>query len=99
VPRVTDAHRPGQRRELMHDHLGLGARHRLRDRVGIQRVGHDRARSQAAHQILLRCAPGHADHLVASRDQLRDERSAENARGAGYKNLHDCSSLSFHVPL
>jgi hypothetical protein len=83
----------------MHDHLGLGARHRLRDRVGIQRVGHDRARSQAAHQILLRCAPGHADHLVASRDQLRDERSAENARGAGYKNLHDCSSLSFHVPL
>jgi hypothetical protein len=83
----------------MHDHLGLGARHRLRDRVGIQRVGHDRARSQAAHQILLRCAPGHADHLVASRHQLRDERSAENARGAGYENLHDCSSLSFHVPL
>ena len=33
MPRVTDAHRAGQRRELMHDHLGLGRRHRLRDRV------------------------------------------------------------------
>jgi hypothetical protein len=91
VPRLTDAHLPGQRRELMHDHLGLGGRHRLGDRVGIERVGHHRPRSQAAHQVLLRCAPGHPDHLVASRDELRDECSAENAGGAGYEDLHDCS--------
>ena len=88
MPRLTDAHRPGQRRELMHDHLGLGGRHRLGDRVGVESVGHDRARSQAAHQVLLRRAPGHPDHLVASRHELRDERSAENACGAGYEDLH-----------
>jgi hypothetical protein len=52
--RVTDAPRRGRRRELMHDHLGLGGREPLGDRVGVQSVGHDRARSQAAHQILLR---------------------------------------------
>ena len=83
---------PGQRRELMHDHLGLGGRHRLADRAGVERVGHNRARSQAAHQVLLRCAPGHPDHLVASPDELGDELSAENARGAGYEDLHNCSS-------
>ena len=46
-------HRPRQRRELMHDHLGLGRRDGLCDRVGVESVGHDRARSQAAHQVLL----------------------------------------------
>jgi hypothetical protein len=56
--------------------------------VGIESVGHDRPRSQAAHQVLLRCAPGHADHLVASRHELRDELSAENACGTGYEDLH-----------
>ncbi|MGB0091610.1 MAG: hypothetical protein WBP81_03625 [Solirubrobacteraceae bacterium] len=97
VPHVPRGQLPGQRRELMHDHLGLGGRHRLGDRVGVQSVGHDRARSQTAHQVLLRCAPGHPDHLVASRHELRDERSAENARGARYKDLHDCSSrLTLH---
>jgi hypothetical protein len=29
---------------------------------------------------------------VASRHELRDELSAENARGASYEDLHDCSS-------
>ena len=81
-----------QRRELMHDHLRLGGRHRLGNRVGVESVGHDRARSQAAYQVLLRCALGHPDHLVASRHELRDKPSAENARGAGYEDLDDCSS-------
>ena len=85
-----------QRRELMHDHLGLGGRHRLGDRVGVERVGHDRARAQAAHQVLLRRAPGHPDHLVASRHELRDELSAENACGAGDEDLHDCSFRLVH---
>ena len=76
----------------MHDHLGLGRRHRLADRVGIQSVGHHWARSQAAHQVLLRGVPGHPGHLVASRHELRDEHSAESACGAGHEDLHDCSS-------
>jgi hypothetical protein len=92
VAHVPNRQLPGQRRELMHDHLGLGGRHRLGDRVGVERVDHGRARSQAAHQVLLRCAPGHPNHLVASPDELGDELSAENARGAGYKDLHDRSS-------
>jgi hypothetical protein len=79
----------------MHDHLRLGGGHRLGDRVGIESVGHDRARSQAAHQVPLRLGLGHPDHLVASRHELRDERSAENACGAGYQDLHDRSSRSF----
>jgi hypothetical protein len=80
-----------QRRELMHDHLGLGGRHRLGDRVGIERVGHDRPRSKAAQEVLLRRAPGHPDHVVALRHELRDERPAEHAGGAGYEHFHDCS--------
>ena len=76
----------------MNDHLGLGRRDRLGDRVGVESVGHDRARSQAAHQVLLRRAPGHPDHLVASRHELRDELPAENTCGARYKNVHECSS-------
>jgi hypothetical protein len=67
----------------MHDHLGLGGCHRLGDRVGIESVDHDRARSQAAHQVLLRRAPGRPDDLVASRHELRDELSADGACGAG----------------
>jgi hypothetical protein len=98
VPRVPHGHRPGQRRELMHDHLGLGGRHRLADRVGIESVDHDRPRSQAAHQVLLRRAPGRPDHLVASRHQLRDEHPAESACGAGYEDLHDCSFSSHLLP-
>ncbi len=46
VPRITDAHLPGQRRELMHDHIGLGGRHRLGDGIGVERGGHDRARTR-----------------------------------------------------
>ena len=30
---------------------GLGRRHRLGDRVGVESVGHDRPRAQAAHQV------------------------------------------------
>ena len=86
---------PRQRRELMHDHLGFGRRHRLGDRVGVESVGHDRARSQAADQVLLRCAPGHPDHLVPSRYELRDELSAENACRAGHEDPHNCSFRLF----
>jgi hypothetical protein len=80
----------------MHDHLGLRGRHRLGHRVRVERVGHGRARTQVAQQVLLRRAPGHPDHLVASRHKLRDERSAENAGGAGNKNLHHGSSRLIH---
>ncbi len=91
VPHVPRRHLAGQRRQLMNDHLGLGGRHRLGHRVGVERVSHDRARSQAAHEVLLGRAPGHPDHLVASRRKLRHERSAENAGGAGNEDLHDGS--------
>jgi hypothetical protein len=60
--------------------------------VGVESVGHDRARSQVAQQFLLRRGSGHSDHLVASRYELRDELSAESACGAGYEDLHSCSS-------
>jgi hypothetical protein len=76
----------------MHDHLGLGGRHRLGDRLGVESVGHDRVCSQAARQILLRCCPGHCDHVVALCHELGDELSADNACGAGYEDLYDCSS-------
>jgi hypothetical protein len=91
VPRVAEAHRPGQRRQLVHDHLGPGGRHRPGDRVGVQRVGHDGMGSQAAHEVLLRRGSGHPDHHVASRDELGDERSAEDTGGAGYEDVHGSS--------
>ena len=72
--------------------------HRLRDRVGVKRVGDDRARAQAAHQVLLCRAPGHPDHLMALRHELRDERSAEDASGAGDEDFHDRSFSSGWPP-
>ena len=75
----------------MRDHLGSGGRYRLGNRVGVESIGYDRTRPQAAHEVLLRCAPGHSDHLVASFHEQRDERSAENPGGAGYEDFHDCS--------
>jgi hypothetical protein len=97
VPHVTDAHLPGQSRELVHDHLGLCGGHRLGDRVRVESVSHDGLRSQRLQPILLRRGPGHPDHLVASRHELRDERSAENACGAGYEDLHDCFSRLIYL--
>lgn len=79
----------------MHDHLCPGGRHRLGDRVGVKSVGQNRARSQTAQQVLLRRTPGHPDHLMASRHELGDKRSAENARGADHEDLHGSPFVSF----
>ena len=84
-----------ERRELVHDHLWFGGRNRLGHRVGVESVGNDRARSEAANQVLLRRAPRHPVHLVAFRHELWDELSAEDAGGAGYEDLNSvllCSS-------
>jgi hypothetical protein len=67
VPHVPRRDLPGQRREVMHDQLGLGGRHRLGHRVAVEIVDHDRACPEATNQVLLRRAPGHPDHLVAPR--------------------------------
>jgi hypothetical protein len=75
----------------MDDHLGRHGRDGLGHRVGVKRVGHDRARSQSAQEVLLRRAPGHPGHLMAAGDKLRDERSTENTRGSSDKDLHNCS--------
>jgi hypothetical protein len=76
----------------MHDHLGLGGRHRVGDCVGIESVGHNRLRPQGPPPLLLRRGPGHPDYVVASRHEQREELSAEDACGAGYEDLHHCSS-------
>jgi hypothetical protein len=60
----------------MHDHLGLRRRHRPGDRAGVQSVGHNRPHYQAAHRVLLGCAPGHPDHL-------RRPRTAPSGRRCG----------------
>jgi hypothetical protein len=96
VPRVLQGHLPRQRRELMHDHLRLGGRHRLGDRVGVESVGHDRPRPQRPQPILLRRCPGHPDHLAAPRREHGDELPAENASGAGDQDLHDSPSRLIH---
>jgi hypothetical protein len=88
VPRVTDAHLPGQRRELMHDHLGLGLAHHPGHGLGIESVGHHWLRPQRPQPILLRRGPGHAHDLVASGDQLGDQLCAQRTRGPGNENLH-----------
>jgi hypothetical protein len=92
MPHVPCRHLPRQRRQLMHDHLGLRRRHRLCDRVRVERVGDDRNRAQTAYQIPLRGTPGHPDHLVALGHELRHQRPSEHARGTGDENLHDRST-------
>jgi hypothetical protein len=59
-----------QRRQLMHDHVGLRPADRAPDRVRIERVDDDRARAQAAHQFGLRRRARHPHHLMPARDQL-----------------------------
>jgi hypothetical protein len=92
VPHVPRGQLPGQRRELMHDHLRFGGRHRRGHGIGVESVGHHRARAQATHQVLLRRVPRHPDHLVAPRHELRNQRSAKNTCGPSYKDLHEGSS-------
>jgi hypothetical protein len=88
VSHVPRGHLSRQRRELVHDHLGLCGRHRSGDRVGVEGVGNDWMCSQAAHQVLLGRAFSHPDHLVASRHEVWHERPPENACGARYEDLH-----------
>ena len=93
MPGVPNAHRPGQCRQLMDDDLGLGRGHRGRHRITIQRIGHGHPRAEPVQQVLVRRAPRHAHHVMASRHQQWDERSAENACSAGHKYLHVTTPL------
>jgi hypothetical protein len=86
--------RARQRRELVDDHDGLGLRHRPRDRLGLERVGDGRPRTQAADHVLLGRRARHADDLVAVRDEQGNELLAERPGGAGYEDLH---AISFRL--
>ena len=90
---VTGAHRPGQRRELMHDHLRLRLAHHRGHGIGIERVGDNRPRPQRPQPILLRRGLGHGHNLVASGDQVGDQLCAQRTRSPGNENLHGNSSL------
>jgi hypothetical protein len=79
---------PLERGELVDDHLGLGLGDRMRDRVGVERVGHDGPGAEHAQQVLLGRGLGHADDLVTAGHELGDEPLAEGARGAGDEDLH-----------
>jgi hypothetical protein len=52
------------------DHLGLGLGHGTGDRVGIERVGHDRPGTEGPEHVGLGRRPGHADHVVAGGGEL-----------------------------
>ena len=58
VPASPAASQRGTRR--------LGLAHHPSHGIGIESVGRDRPGPQRPQPILLRCAPGHPDHLVAS---------------------------------
>jgi hypothetical protein len=85
---VPHIHRPGQRRELMDDHLRLGLAHHPSHGIGIESVGDNRPRPQRPQPILLRRGPGHGHNLVASGDQLGDQLCAQRTRSPGNENLH-----------
>jgi hypothetical protein len=82
----------------VHDHLGLRLGDGAGNRVGVEGVRHGGAGAQVAEEVLPGGGAGEADHLVAARDELGDEDSAEGARGAGDEDLHDCSCLGFIHP-
>jgi hypothetical protein len=88
VPHVTGAHRLGQRRELMHDHLRLSLAHHPSHGIGIERVGDHRPRSQRPQPILLRRGPGHGHNLVPGGHQLGDQLCAHGTRSPGDEHLH-----------
>jgi PPOX class probable F420-dependent enzyme len=72
----------------MDHHIGLGGAHGLADRVGVQRVSYDRARSQLLQQRPLRVRARHSRHLVAPLHEARDQLLAEGAGSARYEDLH-----------
>jgi hypothetical protein len=51
VPHVPQARLARQGGELVDDHLGLGLGHGTSDRVGIERVGHDRPGTQGPQSV------------------------------------------------
>ena len=76
---------------------GSAARDRRGDLLGVERVGHHRRRARAARRVLLGRAAGHADHLVAGRDQPRDQLLADRARCTCEKDLHFGSLRRFSM--
>jgi hypothetical protein len=78
--------------QLMDDDLGLGLRHRTRDRVGVERVGDHRLRAELADDVLLGWRPRHADHVMAARDEPLDQRPAECSGCSRDQDLHGVSS-------
>jgi hypothetical protein len=72
------------------DHLGLGLGHGTGDRVGIERVGHDRPGTEGPEHVGLGRRPGHADHVVAGGGELGDELGADRTGGSGDEHFHGC---------
>src|SRR5262245_54027441 len=72
----------------MDDHVGLGARHGLRDLVWIERVRDHRNGAQLVEHRLLRLAVRHAMNRMTRGNQARHERTSNRARCTSHKHLH-----------
>jgi len=76
---VADVGGALQRRELVDDDLGLGARDGAHDRVAVQRVGHHRQRAGGAQALGLARRAGHRDDFVSVGEQRRHQPAAHRS--------------------
>jgi hypothetical protein len=74
---------------LVHDRIWLGRGHRFTDRRGIEPVHHDRLGAQLLQQAQLALGRRRCGHLVAARQELRDQPPPQDPGPACHEHPHD----------
>ena len=82
-----------ERRQLMDHRVGLEPLDGAQQGIAVQHVGDDRRGPALGEGGSPGRGAGDADHLVTAFEQLRDERRAEGAGGAGEEDSHGVPSV------
>jgi hypothetical protein len=76
------------RGQFVHDHLWLGARHRLGDLIGIERISNHGCGPKLLEQSPVGLLVTHAHDLVARSNQTRQQLPSNRARRSSNKDSH-----------
>ena len=85
---VAEVEVAGERRELVHDHVGAHGADGGHDLAAVERIGAHGRRAERAHRLLTAGAPGERRHVMARRPERGHELPADGAGGAGHEDVH-----------
>ena len=95
---VARVHSAGERGRHVDDGLGLLGGDRGRDGLGVEGVRHDRPPAEAADEVGRLAPADHADDVVPSRDELRQQLPPHRAGGSCDEDLHEGAPWSLMPP-